>query len=91
MPGSNAGTGQRLYARCSKCARYRGARARVHYGFSLTLTGRRKPIRPTHNKAGGRMDMDFAYEYRCDDFGHVGFSRHMDLSRRWQREFGKCR
>lgn len=73
MPGSNAGTGHRLSARCYRCAmRSRGK------GYSLIRTGRKRE-RITGNNASGRVDPNFQYEYRCNHCGHVGWSRHIDL------------
>lgn len=70
--GSNNGTGQPNYFRCSKCRlTVRGPR----HGWDVTLTGRRRAHR---GKRGARIT-GIDREYACNDCGHVGWSAHIDL------------
>jgi hypothetical protein len=54
----------------------------------LELTGRRRARRA--RGGGGRTDSRDQYEYRCRDCGHVGWTRHKQISERWAVEFGAC-
>jgi hypothetical protein len=77
MPGSNAGTGHRLHARCYHCSRSRGRR-----GYELHLTGERR-YRPNNNGASRRVDVFWQYQIRCAHCGRLGWTRHMDIAKRW--------
>lgn len=83
------GPGQPLFARCWKC---RGRDAGRHgsdvrairdagHGDRMELTGRRR-YRPNNN--GGRVDVFYEYEYECRDCFHRGWTRHIDVARRWK-------
>ena len=72
--GSNNGTGQPYWFRCSKC------RSTIRGGDGgwlgdAELTGRR---REHPGKRGARIT-GIAREYRCRSCGHVGWSAHIDL------------
>lgn len=84
MPGTNAGTGHRLFARCSKCASWE---SEGRLGFKISPTGARR-VRRMNNAGSGRVDGTYQYEYRCPDCGHVGWSRHSGLARKYRAEFG---
>jgi hypothetical protein len=73
--GSNNGTGQPYWFRCSKCrSTTRGGSG--GWSADVTLTGRRRPHR---GKAGARNSF-IDREYECGDCGHVGWSCHVDLA-----------
>lgn len=74
MSGSSGGTGRPMWFRCSRCRSSR----RDGRGTRVTLTGREKPA--PIGSARGRNSATLR-EYRCDDCGHVGWSRHTDLER----------
>lgn len=85
MPGTNAGTGQPIYFRCTEC-RIRRGRWNVPWcswnqSKGVVLTGRKRDA----GRASIRMDY-FAREYRCLDCGHVGWSRHIDLKHMEERQ-----
>jgi predicted RNA-binding Zn-ribbon protein involved in translation (DUF1610 family) len=80
MPGTNAGTGQPLTLRCSKCKKHRDygrhGSGRTGDGTNLIATGRfravtHKSIRQTNRKI----------QYRCKDCGFVGWTQHIDAER----------
>lgn len=89
MPGTNAGTGQPLTARCAKCiTKFENlilGRARRYGDPQPTGKRRYKPNR----KGGPRIDTFWLYEYKCGDCGHVGWSRHTDIASRWMRLYDK--
>ncbi len=97
MPGSNAGTGQPLTFICAKCRlkRWRIERWYKHRAgrgldvWDYHVTGRFR-YRPTYNRGGGRSDVFYQYEYECvaPGCGHIGWSRHIEVSRQFKREFG---
>jgi len=74
MSGQNNGTGHPLWFRCAKCRqkvnRSLGTLARV------VRSGRERAM--TGSGRGSRMGRA-AREYRCNDCGHVGWSKHVDL------------
>lgn len=72
--GSNNGTGQPNWFRCSKCRTTLRSR---DGGWRATLTGRKRPHR---GKVGARITF-VDREYTCDTCGHVGWSAHIDLCR----------
>jgi len=96
MPGSNAGTGQPMRFICGKCRKNEYKRHRwnnPHTGldvYAFHTTGRKR-FRPNYNRGGGRVDVNWVYEYECvaPRCGHVGWSRHIDVARDWIREFGE--
>ncbi len=75
MPGTNAGTGQPITARCGKCRKsssfYRDAERR---GYRLEATGRTKKRR----HLGGIRTTNRCIEIKCLDCGHVGWTVHID-------------
>jgi hypothetical protein len=72
--GSNNGTGQPYWFRCSKCrSTVRGGEG----GWSVELTGRKRKAR---SRSGGARVCPIEREYRCLSCGHVGWSRHIDLA-----------
>lgn len=72
MPGTNAGTGNPLTFRCSKCKTK--DRSNRNRGTNWLATGER---RESHAKrAGPRSDRRFVYGYRCLTCGYNGWSRH---------------
>lgn len=78
MPGTNAGTGQRLHARCWRCARG-GDRYR---GYHLTYAGKAR-MRRKSGKVGVRMDPTFEFKVKCRDCGYEGWTGHIDIARRF--------
>jgi hypothetical protein len=83
-PGMNNGTGQPITFQCSKCRKFKGRwndkltqEKLGHLGRvdRVTLTGKKWP---RDNAYGARND-SWAREYVCDDCGHKGSSRHVDL------------
>lgn len=76
-----AGAG--LFARCKACAS--ALVTGTHGGIAdLQLTSKRKRIRIyTSSK---RVDTEFLYEYICAHCGHQGWSRHIDLARKWSAQ-----
>jgi hypothetical protein len=83
------GTGQPAHFQCSACRRRkpwppeRDPEAwRKGLLLRVTLTGRAKAI--GDGKASGRST-NTRLEYKCDDCGHVGWSRHyMLLYKAWE-------
>ncbi len=85
MPGTNAGTGQPISFRCSRCRRRHGTRE--YFGERRTsgrglvdrvmLTGRKRKAPPG---GGGPRNSNYRREYICIDCEHVGWSRHIDLA-----------
>jgi hypothetical protein len=75
--GSNNGTGQPNWFRCSKCrSTVRGGH---HCGFAndVELTGEQRPHR---SKKGGARITHIDRQYRCLSCGHVGWSCHVELA-----------
>jgi hypothetical protein len=79
MPGTNAGTGHRLRPRCYYCAQSSRPQPK---GYVLRVTGRRR-YRPSYNGASRRTDVFWQYEVRCEDCGKTGWSRHVEIGRKW--------
>ena len=81
MPGTNAGTGQPIWFRCLSC-RKNGRRC---CGFisDVTLTGTVK--RKDDGRSHGRSS-NVLVEYECKVCRYRGFSRHIDIAKRAQRE-----
>lgn len=75
MPGTNAGTGQPLHFRCSKC-RARGASWPFGLKTRVELSGQERPIDDGNSR--GRSTSTLR-QYECLDCGHIGWSRHVDL------------
>lgn len=75
--GSNNGTGQPNWFRCSKCrSTLRGGNG--GWAGDVKLTGRKRPHR---GKAGARNTF-IDREYCCNTCGHTGWSCHVDLARK---------
>lgn len=87
----SAGTGQPVSFRCPKARRDRGfpGLGSVHAagGPRVKLTGERRRSYSRYAGSGGRSDINFCYQFRCLDCDHVGWSRHIDIARRFKREF----
>jgi len=88
MTGSNAGTGQPITFMCSVCrVRRRTADGRwpVEWGgfTDVALTGRWR-----RHARGGVRTSNRRMEYRCGVCGHLGWSNHRDLERKFIREIG---
>lgn len=74
--GSNNGTGQPYWFRCSKCrSTVRGGDG--GWSGQVELTGRKRRARSIH---GGPRVCPIEREYRCLSCDHVGWSRHVDLA-----------
>ena len=73
--GSNNGTGQPNWFRCSKC-RSTVSGSRGGWANDVELTGRKQRF---VGKGGARVT-HIRREYRCGSCGHVGWSRHIDLA-----------
>lgn len=92
MPGSNAGTGRPLSFQCAACRR-RKARALdgSHRRAALAENGRADRVWLTGAKryvlgnTGSRND-EWSREYICEDCNHQGWSRHIDLKYKAERE-----
>lgn len=85
MPGTNAGTGQPLSFRCWKCRRRDARRPegplfRGGYCGDVVLTGRSKTI---HDGRAGPRSSNLLVEYSCTYCQHTGWSRHVELERRF--------
>ncbi len=85
MPGTNGGTGQPISFRCSACRKKYGTReyhgehtGRHGYREEVVLTGVTKEIKA---RRGGVRNTNTLRQYRCKHCGHVGSSRHVDLTR----------
>lgn len=90
MPGTNAGTGQPLFLKCSRCKKERNPafpfsqRTTTSQG-NLVRTGRTRPRRLAKGMGArnGHMRIgDTAHECRCLDCGHIGWYCHKDAERR---------
>ena len=79
MPGSNAGTGWPITVRCAKCKVGRDWRNNSDGGTDLVRTGRTKPYRGGNRGVRGLATF---HEYRCRVCKHVGWSRHVDITRK---------
>lgn len=77
-PGTNAGTGYPITARCVKCNRR--SYPQTQYG-NPQPTGRTRKLRdgerPWRNGRGPRI----VAEYRCGDCGHTGWTKHPQVTR----------
>lgn len=83
------GTGTPIFFQCAACRRCKGAsydtdqyRAHVMKGRlgRVRLTGRSKP-NPSRRR--NQRCSDTSREYECLDCGHVGWSIHKDLERKY--------
>jgi hypothetical protein len=91
MPGTNAGTGRPLNFQCSKCrlknlSRERWGTKRTGFINEVKVLGPRRKA-PVGN--AGMRNSRFKFQYECRACGHVGWSRHVDLERRWELEHGE--
>jgi len=73
------GTGVPLCFACAKCRKQRGWK--MPRGRDVVRTGRTKKL--TGRAAGNQPPRSLGelHEYRCNDCGHVGWSRHHDMLR----------
>jgi ribosomal protein S14 len=90
------GTGWPITFACAKCRkrwlyyrtgspwRYRSDRP----GFNYTTTGVVRALTSSQQGNGHNRAAFVRMQYRCDDCGHVGFSRHIEVHRRFVREHG---
>lgn len=81
------GAGQPVWFKCP-ISRRLTHRPVIHTkgGRNYQLTGRRR--RSFSSLSGSlRSDSRYVYEFKCLDCGHVGWSRHITLSRRFNQEF----
>jgi hypothetical protein len=77
--GANNGTGWPITVRCSKCKAGRDWRNSRDDGTRLVRTGL---TRPYHGGNLGARGIDTFHQYRCLDCKHVGWSRHVDITRK---------
>lgn len=83
----SAGPGYPAWCRCVKCRSslrcylYDSQPMRGTLG-RLTPTGRYKQL--TQPRGGPRHNTWFAIEYTCGDCGHVGWTRHNDMVRKFR-------
>jgi hypothetical protein len=84
----SAGTGSPTWFACSGERAERAVLpARVApRKHEVVLTGRTRPARDKPGSARGLRSSDTNREYRCSTCGHLGWSNHIDLERRSQRE-----
>ena len=92
MSGTSAGTGRPLHFQCSKCrlrkwshslsepSEWTQRRGRVGH---VKLTGKRREL---FDGNAGCRNSEWSFQYKCHDCGHVGWSRHTDLERVWDKE-----
>lgn len=73
--GSNNGTGQPYWFRCSQC-RVHGSRLVGGWAADVTLTGGKRP----HRGKAGQRNSFIDREYTCGSCGHKGWSCHIDLA-----------
>lgn len=84
--GHASGAGQPNTFGCAKCRQewnrnHTRGESYLNKGTlgRITLTGR---VRPVHARKGGGRVCFTRYEYRCEDCGHVGWSRHIEVARK---------
>lgn len=80
----SAGPGSPIYFRCAKCRTKRRTEGKL--GMHYEVTGRARHQRSNRGNATGVRHGTIAYEYRCLDCQHVGWSRHDDLARAIARQ-----
>lgn len=87
--GRSAGTGQPVWFKCPNARSTWNRKQPGHpaAGSNVELTGERRRSYSRYAGSGGRSDINFVYRFRCLDCGHVGWSRHIDIARRFKREF----
>jgi len=79
--------------RCYKCKVHRlgsihareSGDTRYRHGTNLVATGKVRKLWGKDKTHGGVRLMGFKAQYRCEDCGHVGWSRHCDMARRLKR------
>ena len=82
------GSGQPIHFKCSNCRKWRTQLVRdgaldCLAGRKFVATGERR--RRFTTGGGPRIDNQFQYQYRCNDCGHVGWSRHVDVRRAYEK------
>lgn len=84
--GRGKSAGQPLYFQCSACRKRKGYPPNRLWDKGLildvTLTGKTKAI--GDGNANGRSS-NTRVQYKCDNCGHIGWSRHVDIFRKAQR------
>lgn len=81
------GAGQPIWFKCP-IARRTTRRLGIHTkgGRNIQLTGQRRE-RASNRTGALRSDSRFVYQFKCLDCGHVGWSRHIQVARRYAQEF----
>lgn len=80
MPGTKAGTGYRIRARCLRCSRKDRTQRR---GYAIAPTGNCRPHGEARRSSTNiRSDPDFEFEYHCPDCGFIGWTKHGDVARK---------
>lgn len=80
----SAGPGSPLYFRCTRCKTL-APRSAANRGMNYEATGNVRPAPHRKHHARGVRSADHAYEYRCLSCGHVGWSTHEDVERKYLR------
>jgi DNA-directed RNA polymerase subunit RPC12/RpoP len=80
----SAGPGSPYYFRCARC-KTRTSRSDGKRGMNYVATGNVRPPPRRKHHARGIRSADQAYEYRCLDCGHTGWSQHSDMERAYKR------
>ncbi len=79
MAGST-GTGRPITMRCGWCRQHTGIEWSIgndsRRGYRVTVTGRIAPLTSSQRGTGGSRVLQYRVEYRCDDCGRTGWSRH---------------
>lgn len=83
----SAGPGSPLYFRCTRCKTLRPRNA-PQRGMNYVATGNVRPASHNKNHARGIRSTSHAYEYRCLDCQHVGWSTHADVEKKHKRLSG---
>lgn len=73
--GANNGTGWPFNFFCAICRKRPGWIPT----YNVSRTGRTKPYKGGNRGARG---LNTFHEYACQDCGHVGWSRHVDVAKR---------
>jgi hypothetical protein len=77
----SAGPGQPIRFKCNMCRRWRSQLVPPRTGLKWEATGNIRELFSPTAGSGGRSDTSRVHEYRCNECGHVGWSRHKDVAR----------